>query len=143
MPQSITRLPNYSITRWAAAGAVLLAATTAAAQGTGAKPKGATIDESKLEKRTRAVSCLGDTVTLDGVLLRIDAVAIAASGSCKVVIRNSHVAGGAIAIQLTGTSTVTIENSLIEGPLALQMTGDVTASVKSSTIRGGSQRVGG
>ncbi len=125
-----------------AAVAALLAGATASAQSA-PKPKGATIDESKLDKRTRAISCLSDTVTLDGVLLRTDAVAIAASGSCKVVIKNSHIVGSAIGIQLTGDTTATIENSIVEGALALQMTGDTVVSVKSSTIRGGSQRVGG
>lgn len=137
-------MPTIQKMSFAAVALCLAAATTAAQPQTPpAKPKGATIEEAKLEKRTRAVSCVGDTVTLDGVLLRVDTIAVNATGSCNVVIRNSHVVGTAIAVQLSGTSSATIENSIVEGALALQMAGDTTASVKSSTIRGGAQRVGG
>lgn len=125
------------------AAAMLLASTTAAGQTTAAKAKGATIDETKLEKRSRPVSCNGvETITLDGVLLRVDAVAVAATGNCKVIIKNSHVSSAGVAVQLAGTSAVTVENSIIEGAVAFQLTGDPTASVKSSTIRGGTQRLG-
>ena len=106
--------------------------------------KGAQIDETKLEKRTSKVQCLGNqTVSLVGVSLRLQDVASEAAGGCKVIIRNSHVSG-AVAIQLVGPGDVTVENSIIEGTTNwIQMSGSATVSVKSSTIRGGTQRVGG
>src|SRR6184192_1066686 len=78
-----------------------------AAQG---EKKGAQIDETKLEKRPRKVECIGNTtVSLVGVSLRLQDVAIEATGGCKVVIRNSHISGS-VAIQLVRPAEVTIEN---------------------------------
>lgn len=120
-----------------ACGTIAIAAQTAPAEG-----KGAQIDETKLEKRTRAVACAANqNVTLDGVLLDIADAPIQAVGNCKVTIRNSHVKGAA-ALQLGGNSDVTIENSLIEGAVALQLTDNAGVSIKSSTIRGRIERVG-
>jgi hypothetical protein len=121
-----------------------LAATAIAihAQTTPPEGKGAQIDETKLEKRTRAVQCVaGQNITLDGVLLDIPLAAIQATGGCRVVIKNSHIKSAA-AIQLTDASAATIENSLIEGAVAIQMTDDATASIKSSTIRGRIEKAG-
>jgi hypothetical protein len=121
----------------AASAGIALGAQTAPPEG-----KGAQIDESKLEKRTRAVVCTaGQNVTLDGVLLDIPEAAIQAIGGCRVTIRNSHVKSAA-ALQLTGSSSATIENSLIEGAVAIQMTDGAGASIKSSTIRGRIERAG-
>ncbi|HEV3141799.1 MAG TPA: hypothetical protein VGY57_14840 [Vicinamibacterales bacterium] len=113
-----------------------------AAQSTPAEGKGAQIDESKLQKRTRAVACAANqNITLDGVLLDIADAPIQAIGNCKVTIKNSHVKGAA-AVQLAGSSDVTIENSLIEGAVAIQLTENAGVSIKSSTIRGKIERAG-
>jgi len=120
-----------------ASAALALGAQTAPPEG-----KGAQIDESKLEKRTRPVVCAASqTITLDNVLLDIPETAIQAIGGCKVTIRNSHVKSAA-AVQLTGNASATIENSLIEGAVAIQMTDGASASIKSSTIRGRIERSG-
>jgi hypothetical protein len=121
----------------ACGGAIALGAQTATTEG-----KGAQIDETKLETRTRAVACAGNqNVTLDGVLLSIPDAPIQAVGNCKVTIKNSHVKGAA-ALQLAGNSDVTIENSLIEGAVAIQLTDNAGVSIKSSTIRGRIEKVG-
>jgi hypothetical protein len=104
--------------------------------------KGAVIDESRLERRTRPISCTGDnSVDLTDVLLKVDDVAIETLGSCVVHIRNSHIIGST-GVKSTGSAAVTIENSIIEGRVALSLTGSVNMSVQSSTIRGTVQRVG-
>jgi hypothetical protein len=106
-----------------------------------APQKGAVLDESRLEKRNRPVSCVGSqTVNLTDVLLSTDGIAVAVTG-CTVHIRNSHVKGQ-IGLQVAGGGTVTIENSIIEGTMAMQLTPGANVSVKSSTIRGQVQRVG-
>jgi hypothetical protein len=104
--------------------------------------KGATIDEAKLERRS-SVSCVGSQVIeLNGVLIRSDAVAVAAAGGCEVRIKDSHIVGK-IAVQTAG-GTVTIENTVIDaGTLAFQIAGDSTVSIKSSTVLGGVQRASG
>lgn len=104
--------------------------------------RGAVIDESRLERRTRPVFCKGDnSIDLIDVLLRVEDVAVETLGSCVVHIRNSHIVGN-VAVQSTGGTTVTIENSIIEGRVALALKGSVMVSVQSSTIRGAVQRVG-
>ena len=113
--------------------------TSAAPSGDG---RGAVIDESRLEQRSRPVACTGDNnVTLSNVLLRVDGVAVQGVGSCDIRIRNSHIIGD-VAVQVTGSTNVAIENSIIEGRVALSLTGSADMSVKSSTIRGPVQRIG-
>jgi hypothetical protein len=103
---------------------------------------GAVIDDSRLERRTRPVSCVGTTSEdLTGVLLRVDDVAIAGIGSCTIRIKNSHIIGN-IALQINGSTTVSIDNSIIEGVVALQLRGSVNMSVRASTIRGAVQKSG-
>ncbi|HYM21916.1 MAG TPA: hypothetical protein VEU08_01850 [Vicinamibacterales bacterium] len=133
-------------------GSRMLAAAAALACGTaitfaqsappGSKDgKGAQIDDAKLQKRTRAVSCVNDSVTLDGVLLDASGGVPVQAVGCTVTIKNSHLKGMG-GIQISGMSTVNIENSLIEGTTALQLTDGADVSIKSSTIRGRIQRVG-
>jgi hypothetical protein len=108
----------------------------------GAARAGADIDESRLQRRPRAVACVGrEVIELTDVLLRADAVAVMASGDCEVRIKNSHIAGS-IGVQVAGGGNVTIENSIIEGPVALQLAAGGIVSVQSSTIRGQVQRAG-
>jgi hypothetical protein len=103
---------------------------------------GATIDDSRLERRTRPVSCVGsNSIDVSNVLLRVDDIAVETVGSCVVHIRNSHIAGD-VAVQTTGSAVVTIENSIIEGRVALALRDSVMISVKSSTIRGAVQKGG-
>jgi len=104
--------------------------------------KGAVIDESRLERRTTPVSCVGrQVVTLRNILLKSDAIAVAVSGDCEVRIQDSHIVGQ-IALQVAGGGTVSITNSIVEGTIAMQLTPPADVSVKSSTIRGQVQRVG-
>jgi len=108
----------------------------------GAARAGADIDESRLQRRPRAVACVGrEVIELTDVLLRADAVAVMASGDCEVRIKNSHIVGS-IGVQVAGGGNVTIENSIIEGPVALQLAAGGVVSVQSSTIRGQVQRAG-
>jgi hypothetical protein len=132
---------NRSVRGVITAGLVAAAAIALGAQTAPPEGKGAQIDESKLEKRTRPVVCASQSITLDGVLLDIPDAAIQATGGCKLTIRNSHIKSAA-ALQLTGSSSATIENTLIEGSVAIQMTDGASASVKSSTIRGRVERAG-
>jgi hypothetical protein len=104
--------------------------------------KGATIDETKLERHA-PVSCVGSQIIeLTGVVVRTDAVAIATAAGCEVRIKDSHIVGP-VAVQTAG-GTVTVENTIIEGGrFAFQMAGDSTVSVKSSTVTGDVQRAAG
>jgi hypothetical protein len=138
-----TRLfpPAFSIfsfvTRRVTSGAVLscviagtIAIGTASAQGTA----GATIDETKLKNRTTPVHCVGNEgVELEGVLLKLDRVAVQAMGNCKVKIINSRIVGK-VAVMAAGNAEVAIENSIIDG--GLQLAGNSVTSFKSSTVRG-------
>ena len=103
---------------------------------------GAHIDESRLERRTRGVVCVGNqAVQLDGVLLRVDDAAIQVTGPCKISIRNSHIVGET-AVQMTGSGVITIDNSIIEGrSAAFQLAGDAVVEVRASTVRGAVQSV--
>jgi hypothetical protein len=103
---------------------------------------GAHIDESRLERRTRGVVCVGSQgVQLDGVLLRVEDAAIQVTGPCKISIRNSHIVGE-IAVQMTGSGVITIDNSIIEGrSAAFQLAGDAVVEVRASTVRGAVQSV--
>jgi hypothetical protein len=95
---------------------------------------GATIDETRLKSRPGPVKCMGvESVELDGVLLRVDAIAIQASGECRVIIKNSRVVGRD-AVVATGKASITFENSIVEG--SLRIMGDTVTSFKSSTVRG-------
>ena len=122
-----------------AAGA---AAQTGAPPASGAAPPaqspstGASIDESRLQRRTTPVQCTGvDTVRLEGALLEVERVAIQALGKCAVQIRNSRIVGR-VAVQATGNTAVTIDNSIIEGSVAIQAAQTSVVTVRSSTIRG-------
>jgi hypothetical protein len=117
------------------------AASPSAAQSAQSGP-GAHIDESRLERRTRGVVCVGSQgVQLEGVLLRVEDAAIQVTGPCKITIRNSHIAGE-IAVQMTGSGVVTVDNSIIEGrSAAFQLAGDAVVEVRASTVRGAVQSV--
>ena len=125
----------------AAAAALACGTAITLAQAAPPEGKGAQLDESRLEKRTRGVMCVNDSVTLDGVLLDAAAGVPVQAVGCKVTIRNSHLKGMG-GVQISGMSTVSIENSLVEGTTALQLTDGADVSIKSSTIRGRIQRVG-
>jgi hypothetical protein len=103
---------------------------------------GAHIDESRLERRTSGVVCVGSQgVQLDGVLLRVDDAAIQVTGPCKISIRNSHIVGE-IAVQMTGSGVITVDNSIIEGrSAAFQLAGDAVVEVRASTVHGAVQSV--
>jgi hypothetical protein len=105
-----------------------------AAASTQPAAAGATLDEAKLKPRTAPVHCAGvESVQLDGVLLKVDRVAIQALAECKVHITNSHIVGR-VAVMAAGKAAITFENCLIEG--TLQLAGDSVTSIKSSTVRG-------
>jgi hypothetical protein len=104
--------------------------------------RGAVIDESRLERRTRPISCIGgNSEDLNDVFLQVSEVAVDSVGACVVHIRNSHIVGD-VAIKGTGSTTVSIENSIIEGRIALQLMGSTNVSVRSSTIQGTVQKIG-
>jgi hypothetical protein len=112
------------------------------AQSSDSGGRGAVIDESRLERRTRPISCIGaNSADLNDVLLSVSGVAVESVGGCVVHIRNSHIVGD-VAVKATGNTTVTIENSIIEGRLALRLEGGTNVSVQSSTIRGNVQKIG-
>lgn len=117
---------------------------TAPPARSGASPSdepGAHIDESRLERRTRPVSCVGlNEVRLENVMLRVDEVAVQAAGGCNIRITNSHIAGR-VALEAAGNTSFTIENSIIEGQIAIEAAGSARLSVKSSTVRGGVQKM--
>lgn len=97
-------------------------------------PAGATIDETRLKSRTTPVHCAGvERVELDGVLLRVDEVAIEALAECRVHVKNSHVVGRS-AVVAAGKTSLTFENCIIEG--TLHLAGSSVTSIRSSTIRG-------
>jgi hypothetical protein len=104
--------------------------------------KGASIDETRLERHA-PVACVGSQVIeLTGVVVRTDSVAISSANGCEVRIKDSHIVGP-VAVQAAG-GTVTIENTIIEGGrFAVQMAGDSTVSIKSSTVTGDVQRAAG
>src|SRR5262245_59768706 len=104
--------------------------------------RGATVDDARLTRQSRPVSCKADgTVNLVDVLLQVDGVAIDTVGGCRIFVRNSHIIGD-VALQAVGGSTIVIENSIMEGRVALALQGSVNASVQSSTIRGPVSRKG-
>jgi hypothetical protein len=142
-PNGIVAVQGDSRAREAAPSERGPAGNASAAQSSNPSGRGAVIDESRLERRTRPVACKGDgSIDLSDVLLTVDDVAVTSVGSCSVHIRNSHIVGD-VAVQSTGGTTVTIVNSIIEGrAAALQLKGAVNMSVQSSTIRGPVQRVG-
>ncbi len=114
---------------------------SAAVQG-GSSGGGAGLADDSLEHRSRPVVCRGqDDMKLDGVLLRVDDVAVVAGGDCDLRISNSHIIG-ATAIQADLNATIRISNSVIEGPVALQLSGNSTAAVRSTTVRSRVQKRG-
>jgi len=97
-------------------------------------PAGASIDETRLKRRTTPVHCAGvERVELDGVLLQVDRVAIEALAECRVHIKNSRVVGRS-AVVAAGKASLTFENCIIEG--TLHLAGSSVTSVRSSTIHG-------
>jgi hypothetical protein len=118
------------------------AAAPASAAQSAQSGSGAHIDESRLERRTRGVVCVGSQgIQLDGVLLRVEDAAIQVNGPCKVSIRNSHIVGE-IAVQMTGSGVITVDNSIIEGrSAAFQLAGDAVVEVRASTVRGAVESV--
>jgi len=128
--------------RTPAAGAARRAPDTAGSSRQDASGRGATVDDARLNRQSRPVSCRADgTVNLVDVLLQVDGVAIDTVGGCRIVVRNSHIIGD-VALQAVGGSTIVIENSIVEGRVALALQGSVNASVQSSTIRGPVSRKG-
>src|SRR5262245_28735308 len=128
--------------RTPAAGSARRAPDTAGSSRQDASGRGATVDDARLNRQSRPVSCRADgTVNLVDVLLQVDGVVIDTVGGCRIVVRNSHIIGD-VALQAVGGSTIVIENSIIEGRVALALQGSVNASVQSSTIRGPVSRKG-
>jgi hypothetical protein len=98
---------------------------------------GATIDDSRLERRTRQIVCHDDSMKLDGVLIKLDDVAVVVTGDCDLKIVNSHITGSSTAIHADSNATVSIVNSIVEGSTAaVSLSGNATLSAKSSTVRG-------
>jgi hypothetical protein len=100
---------------------------------------GATIDDARLERRTRQIVCHDDSMRLDGVLIKLDDVAVVVTGDCDLKIVNSHITGNT-AIHADSNATVSIVNSIVEGSTAVSLSGNATLAAKSSTVRGRIQR---
>jgi hypothetical protein len=125
-----------------AAGSARSAPASTGSSRQDASGRGANVDDARLNRQSRPVSCRADgTVNLVDVLLQVDGIAIDTVGGCRIFVRNSHIIGD-VALQAVGGSTIVIENSIMEGRVALALQGSVNASVQSSTIRGPVSRKG-
>lgn len=110
-------------------------APTSAASG------GASIDESRLQRRTSTMQCMDtQSLNLDGVLIDADKVAVQAMGNCHVRITNSKLVGR-VGLLMMGSATATIENTVIEGTVSIRAMGTSAIAVRSSTISGRIQKM--
>jgi hypothetical protein len=89
-------------------------------------------------RRHRAIHCdKNQRVDLDGVF--IDApVAVMASGSCEVRLRNSEIVGGRTALMASGSSRITLLNSKVRSPrgLAVLVSGSAHLTMVGGTVVG-------
>jgi hypothetical protein len=145
MPMHRANRFAFRISAMAIAVSTALAATALQGARAGAQSSsqqteaGATIDESRLKRRTEPIGCgTKERVELDGVLLEADRVAIEALGECRVTVKNSRIVART-AVMAGGKASLTFENSIIEG--TLRVTQESVASVRSSTIRGRTQKL--
>ena len=84
------------------------------------------------------VQCTGfRSVELDGVLIDTPGTAIDATGSCRVVIRNSEIRSQDVAIAATGLSQIEIIDSVVIGRTnSLDATGTAQVSARGTEFRG-------
>lgn len=90
------------------------------------------------------LQCSGTRVVeLDGVLIDTADVAVEASGTCRVVIRNSEIRSRSVAIAASGMSSIEIVDSVVDGRQAsVEASGTAVLTARGSEFRGAVQKSG-
>lgn len=121
----------------------------AATQGRGAvAPTGdaatSTAATSAQRRAAEPVECSGmRAVELDAVVIDTAGVAVQASGTCRVVIRNSEIRSRAVAIAASGMSQVEIVDSIVIGREgSVEASGTSRVSARGSEFTGAVSRTG-
>ncbi|ETX05920.1 MAG: hypothetical protein ETSY2_20135 [Candidatus Entotheonella gemina] len=103
----------------------------------GSTPNAGSFDSSHLDAYPPQTCQSAMVVEIIGKVIETAHDAVVASGACQVLIRDSHIVSGGVAIRASGAAHVTVVDSLVAGDRGtVELSGASQASVAGSTLHG-------